>query len=136
MLLPFWQKLLCVALAGAAGTVARYGLVAGVQRVVDDTFPWGTLLVNGAGCFLFGFAVSWLGGLAGASPQLRLLILTGFMGAFTTFSTFAFETAELARQSQWWAAIGNLVAQNTVGLALAVTGLAVGRAVWLVPATS
>jgi CrcB protein len=126
-----WKSLLLLGLAGAVGTVARYGLTAWVQRIGGAGFPWGTLAVNGVGCLLFGLAVAVVESRFGLSPQLKLLVLTGFMGAFTTFSTFAFETTHLMRQTQWLAALGNLTAHNLVGVSLAVLGLAMGQ--WLLP---
>ena len=61
------------------------------------------------------------------SPEARRVLLVGFMGAFTTFSTFAFETGQLAREAQWTAAMGNIVAQNILGIGLFLLGLSLGR---------
>ncbi len=81
--------------AGAAGTLARYGLAGLMQRLLGESFPWGTLTVNALGCFLFGVVWMLAEDRLVISGQTRFVILTGFMGAFTTFSTFAFETAAL-----------------------------------------
>lgn len=118
-----------LSLAGAAGTLARFGLSGLVQRAAGGTFPWGTATVNALGCFLFG--VVWMAAEERLviSGETRLVILSGFMGAFTTFSTFAFETAALLRDAQWIAAGVNFAGQNLLGLALMFAGLAVGR--WL-----
>ena len=124
-----WKHLLWLALAGGAGTLARYGLTLWVQRLGGTGFPWGTLTVNAVGCLLFGLAFGLVEGRLALSPPARLLVLTGFMGAFTTFSTFAFETASLARQAQWLAAMGNLAAHNLLGLAMAITGITLAQ--WL-----
>ena len=121
------NKILLLALAGAVGTLARYGLGGLVQRAAGGAFPWGTLVVNVAGCFLFGLI--WALGeerlLLGG--ETRTIILVGFVGAFTTFSTFAFETGEMLRSAQWLMAAGNLAAQNVVGIAALILGMAAGR---------
>jgi CrcB protein len=122
-----WKSLLLLAAAGGLGTLARYGLTEWLSRWGQGGFPWGTLVVNALGCLLFGLTVAVLEARFELSPQVRLLVLTGFMGAFTTFSTFAFETAHLARQTAWWPAVANLVAHNGMGLAMAVVGLMLGQ---------
>jgi len=121
------QKLVLIALAGAAGAVARYLLGGLVHRLFGAGFPWGTLAVNVVGCFLFGLV--WALGeermLFGS--EARLIVLVGFMGAFTTFSTFAFETTEMLRNAEWLAAAGNLVGQNAAGLGAVVLGFAAAK---------
>ena len=104
-----WKQLLCLALAGALGTLARYGVSALVQLAGRSPFPWGTLLVNAAGCFLFGLIFPLAEGRTTIDPQTRFILLAGFMGAFTTFSTFGFETARLIHESQWGLAAANLL---------------------------
>lgn len=121
------QNLIFMALAGGAGTLCRYGLSGVVQRLVGERFPAGTLVVNLLGCLLFGLFWGWLEGRAGFSPQTRLVVLTGFMGAFTTFSTFAFETAGLLQGGQWLAAVLNVSAQAVAGVALVLVGMAVAQ---------
>ena len=120
-------KLLWMALAGALGTLARYGLSKLVQDSTESLFPWGTLAVNVVGCLVFGTLCSALGERFAFSPQTRIILLVGFMGAFTTFSTFAFETGELLREGSWLLAAGNLTAHNMLGLAALFAGLALGR---------
>jgi CrcB protein len=122
-------KLAWLALAGAAGTLSRYGLAGLVQRICGESFPWGTFAVNAIGCFLFGLVWTLAEERLIISGETRFIILTGFMGAFTTFSTFAFETNELLRDSEWLLAFGNLIGQNALGLVLMFLGLALGR--WL-----
>lgn len=120
-------KLLFIAAAGALGTLARFGLASMVQRLAGPGFPWGTTTVNLSGAFLFGLVWTLAEGRLRLGPEVRLVVLTGFMGAFTTFSTLMFETATLARGAEWLAAGLNLVGQNAVGLAALLLGLAVGR---------
>lgn len=122
-----WLKLLGLAVAGALGTLARYGLAGWVQRLGGASFPWGTLAVNALGCLLFGVLWSVGEGRALLSPQLRPFVLVGFMGAFTTFSTYAFETGQFARDSQWLLAVANVGLHNGVGLAMLLLGFALGR---------
>ena len=123
-------KLALIAAAGAAGTLARYGLSGLVGRASSGAFPWGTFAVNAAGCFLFGLIWACAEERSIISAEQRTIILIGFMGAFTTFSTFMFETGELLGNSQWLLAGANLVGQNCVGVALLLAGLAAGRLVW------
>ena len=121
------QKLVWIGLLGAAGALARYGLAGAVQRATGAGFPWGTLAVNATGCFLFG--VIWM--LASErmllSGETRLIVLVGFMGAFTTFSTFSFETAQLMRDAEWALALGNIALQNGLGLVAVFAGLSLGK---------
>jgi fluoride exporter len=124
-----WQQMAMLAGVGALGTLARWGLQGLVQRHCGAAFPWGTLVVNALGCFLFGIVFVAAEERALISSQTRLIILVGFMGAFTTFSSFAFETAALLRDSQWLFALGNVALQNVLGLACVFAGFAVGR--WL-----
>ncbi len=128
------QRILWLAAAGALGTVARAGLTTLVQRGLGLKFPWGTLSVNVLGCFLFGLVWAITEGRARISPELRFVVLVGFMGAFTTFSSYAFDTGMLAQDSRLGAAIGNVVLQNAVGIVCLLVGLSVGK-VWSPTAT-
>jgi CrcB protein len=84
--------------------------------------------VNLAGCFLFGL-VSQLGqGAPWLTPALRVALLAGFLGAFTTFSSFSFDTVQLLESRGWLYAAGYVLAQNVLGITLAVVGMSVGRA--------
>jgi CrcB protein len=123
------NKLAFLAAVGAVGTLARYGLGAVVQNWHQSSFPWGTLAVNALGCFLFGIVWSVGEERMLISGETRAILLVGFMGAFTTFSTFAFETGQMLRDSQWLLATGNVAAHNVLGIALWMLGTVVGR--WL-----
>ncbi len=123
------QKILWLALAGALGTLARYGLSGLVQRLTGISFPWGTLAVNVAGCFLFGLIWAVIEERHLLAPPLRPILLIGFMGAFTTFSSFAFETIELMRDAEWLRAGANVLAQNGAGLTALFLGMVTGRLV-------
>ncbi len=117
-----------IALAGAVGTLARYALGHSLREVLGDTFPWGTLIINALGCFLFGVVWSLAEIHALVSDQTRLTLLTGFMGAFTTFSTFGFETAQLIGSGQWSLAVLNIALQNVLGVLFVFAGMVGGRA--------
>lgn len=121
------QNLILMAVAGGLGALCRYGLGGLVQHAAGERFPAGTLVVNLLGCLLFGLIWGWLEGRAGFSPQTRVIVLTGFMGAFTTFSTFAFETANLLQGGQLLAAGLNVAVQIVAGVVLVMVGLTLGQ---------
>lgn len=122
-------NLLWLALAGAAGTVARYSLSGFALRWLGTGWPWGTFVVNAIGCFLYGLVWSLAEQRIAISPETRFVLLTGFMGAFTTFSTFAFDTTALGRDGDWLLMSLNLLANNGVGIILVLAGLSAGRLV-------
>lgn len=122
-------KLFWLAFAGASGTLARYGLSGLVHRFDGVSFPVGTLAVNITGCLIAGFAwVSveqhWV-----VSAETRAIIFIGFLGAFTTFSSYILETTNFIVSSEWLYAAGNILLQNVLGFAAFFIGLALGR--WL-----
>jgi CrcB protein len=121
------MKWACLAVFGAAGTIARAEVSALIQKAGGTAFPWGTVAVNLLGSLLFGLIWAMAANHARAA-DVRLMALTGFMGAFTTFSTFMFDTEALAEAGRFGAAAGNLALQNVAGLACVVAGLAIGRA--------
>lgn len=112
------MKILHLLLGSMASGLARYYLAGAVYRVAGTGFPYGTLVVNLAGCFLLGL----LAGLAEdkflLGPDARLLLMIGFCGAFTTFSTFIFETDGLLREGAWLPALLNVTASIVFGFAL------------------
>jgi CrcB protein len=122
-----WYKLLCIGLAGACGTLARYGLAGLVQRWAGGVFPWGTASVNALGCLLFGIVWAATSERAVLPSEYRTYVLTGFMGAFTTFSTFVSESSQLLADGEYAAGIGNVFMQNGVGIAFFFVGMALGR---------
>ena len=121
-------RVILVALGGAIGSVARYGVGAVAAQLLGSTFPWGTLLVNLSGSFLI--AVVMHVALAGTaiSLELRIFLTTGIMGGYTTYSSFNYETLALIDQRAYGLA-GLNVAGTVVGCFVAgVLGLAAGRA--------
>ena len=122
-----WQKLLGLAIAGACGTLLRYGLAGVAQRASDSEFPWGTVVVNVVGCFFAGAFWAYAQDRVNISGEMRAVVLVGFLGAFTTFSAFMLETGGLLRDAQWTAALVNALLQNVIGVVFLFVGLAVGR---------
>jgi len=123
------NKWIAIAAAGALGTVSRYALAGLVQRWTGAGFPWGTFAVNALGCLAFGFVVGILEDRVALATSLRPFVLVGFLGAFTTFSTFAFESAELLVERQAGHVLANVAGQTVLGVILVLVGLAAGRAV-------
>ncbi len=123
------ERILWLALAGAAGTLSRYGLTKIVLTWTGGPFPWGTWAVNILGSFAFGVFWPLAEGRMVLSPETRLFVLTGFMGAFTTFSTFVFETVNLAGEGKMALAAANLVGQSALGILALLGGLALGRGI-------
>ncbi|OIQ48770.1 putative fluoride ion transporter CrcB [Pseudodesulfovibrio hydrargyri] len=120
-------KILYISLGGAAGALGRYYLSGVAQRIAGGSFPAGTFFVNMAGCLLFGAVWGFFENRLLPGSGARLLILTGFMGAFTTFSTYMFETATLVKSGQMAMAMANVVGQSVIGLVLVLAGIALGR---------
>lgn len=110
------RMILLIGLAGAMGAVTRYLLSSFVTGLFGAAFPWGTFLVNAAGCFLFGVAVGLADHFELVSDTARLILLTGFMGAFTTFSTFIFDIHILFAESRWMPGLFNMTGQIMIGL--------------------
>ena len=108
--------ILTLALGGAAGTLARVGLAAAVQRLHGSPWPLGTLAVNILGCLAFGLIYASLAARPSPSPLLTLLLLGGFCGAFTTFSTFAFDAHRLARDGGLLQPLAYVLITNALGL--------------------
>ncbi len=118
--------LLWAALAGALGTVARFGLTRWVNHALPG-FPWGTLAVNVAGAWLAGFLFVWCRGHFQTYEAYFPVIFIGFLGAFTTFSTFALESARYWCDAQYWKFAANILLQNTTGIAAAIAGMGLAR---------
>ncbi len=117
-----FQKLAWIGLAGLVGTLARYLLSGWVDRKWGGTFPAGTLVVNLVGCFLAGFLYRIMQERFLVEPVLRASILVGFLGGFTTFSSFGIQTITLLRDSEYWFAAVNVLTSNVLGLFLVWAG--------------
>ena len=122
------EKLLSVAIGGAAGALARYGTVVLYQRYASSTFPLAILTVNVVGSLLFGLVWAFAEDREWVSENMRLLVLTGFLGSFTTFSTFAFDEAMFLRGGSWVLFGANLLISNAAALAAVFVGFRIGKA--------
>ena len=116
------NKVLLVFIGGGIGAATRYGTTLLAGRWLGTGFPWGTLLVNLSGCFLIGIILGLADKSNILSPQTRLFLVTGFLGGLTTFSSYAQETI-VALRSSTYLALGNIVCNNLIGLALVALGL-------------
>jgi fluoride exporter len=116
-------RIFLLILFGSAGTLARYGLQGLIQYRTETTFPTGTLAVNLAGCFLLGgvgeFSLQHLA----IPPDWRVAITIGFFGAFTTFSSFSWETVQMLQDGEWVRAVLYVGLSVAGGLLLALAGI-------------
>ncbi len=122
------RELLVVAGGGAAGAVARYLVSAAVQSRTGPGFPWGTLVVNLSGAFLLGLLAEAATRMPALTPEMRLLLATGFLGAFTTFSTLSLESLALLRSGAFGAFAANTLGGLALGLAACWLGMLAARA--------
>lgn len=120
----FW-----VALGGAVGSMARYGLAAGVAALTGPQFPWGTLLINILGSFVIG----WFGALTSDSgpldvaPDIRIFVMVGICGGFTTFSSFSLQTLELLQSGELLRAGEYILGSVMLCLVFVWVGVLLGR---------
>lgn len=118
------MKLLWIALGGGLGAVLRYVLGGALGARMETHVPLGTVAVNVAGCFLIGLASAWFLAQGSEREGLRLALVVGVLGGFTTFSTFAYETVALLRDGRAQAALTNVVLSNVGGLLACWVGFA------------
>ena len=104
-----------IAVGGAVGAIARYQVAAMIQARVPVGFPYGTFIVNVSGCLIMGFITALLTERLTASPNWRFLIPIGFVGAYTTFSTFELETFRAVSERAWPIAAANVIGSFIVG---------------------
>jgi len=123
------KEAMLVMLFGGAGTLSRWGIGRWTRHLWGDRFPYGTLVVNVVGCLVFGFAMSLFLEETRLSRPLQTAITVGFLGAFTTFSTFGYETFAFAREGAWLHAAGNATANFVLGLIAIGAGILVARIV-------
>ena len=123
------NAIFAVAVGGAAGSVARYLVVLGGARLCGPLFPWGTLAVNVAGSLAMGVVAALLLRFGAAAETVRHLVMIGFLGGFTTFSSFSLDVVDLAQRGQLVAATAYVLAS----VFFSVGGLLVGlkAAQWL-----
>ncbi len=117
------MRFLLIALFGAIGTLARYGLQGVVQIKMASTFPYGTLLINLTGCFLLGLIGQLTLNRVIMPPEWRMAIAVGFFGGYTTFSSFGWESAKMLEAGEWLHASTYVAASVIFGLLLSVAGI-------------
>lgn len=122
-----WVNYIWIALGAIAGASARYFLSLLIARDYPSAFPYGTLLINVSGSLLVGFFLVFSTERVLLDPRWRVLVVIGFCGSYTTFSSYAFESFALMEQGQWLLTGINIVASNTLCLAAVVAGAALAR---------
>lgn len=122
-----FTKYLAVAAGGALGAVARYFLNGSVLARVAQPFPTPTFIINVTGSFILGFFLTLVTERVSVSPHLRLAVAVGFVGAYTTFSTFEYETAILLRERAYLTVFLYVISSFAVGLGAVLGGIAVAR---------
>jgi fluoride exporter len=123
------REFLVIAVGAALGANARYWLTNLFAGRFGAAFPWGTLFINVSGGLVIGLVLTLLSGRLVADPTYRLLLATGFLGAYTTFSTFTYETLGLAQQGDYLGAFYNVAGSVTLGLLATFGGILLGRAI-------
>ena len=121
------KSLLIVGTGSFIGGAMRYWLSTLMKSVCGQGFPWGTLMVNLLGCFLFGMLFAVFGKSSATDNTLYLLLTTGICGGFTTFSTFANESVQMLQQGNTWGFVGYVATSVVAGLALIALGYGVAR---------
>jgi CrcB protein len=119
-------KFLIVMLGGSLGAASRFGIGLLTAKVWGNRFPWGTLTVNLVGCFFIGFVFALADRARLLTPDMRLLVITGYLGALTTFSSFSLETVNAARAGMHLQPVVNILLNNLGGLACTLLGLWLG----------
>ena len=123
------MKYLMIGIGGFAGAVARFWLGGYISNRMGTKFPWGTFVINVSGCFVIGLIVTVLAERTHWSPNWRYLIPIGFIGAYTTFSTFEFETFQSLQDGQWLMAALNVALSVVLGFIAVWCGVIAGRAI-------
>jgi CrcB protein len=118
-----------VAVGGAFGAVARFAIDGWVSERTGGLFPWGTLVINLSGAFLLGLLATLAIDRAVLSPDIRPIAMIGFLGAYTTFSTWMLDCWRLMQDGAWALAVANLVGSVLLGLVAVGLGVALGRLV-------
>jgi fluoride exporter len=125
--MEFWGKIFSVAAGGAIGAVARYLINISPTSNLFGKFPFPTFLINITGSFLIGFLLILLTDKIVVSENFRMALIVGFLGAFTTFSTFEMEIFGLAREREFILAIAYLLLSVTIGFVSVLAGVALAR---------
>jgi CrcB protein len=119
---------LIISLGAIVGANARYSLSRYAVKEFGPVFPYGTLIINVLGSMVVGFFVIWTTERVLADPRWRLLVVVGFCGSFTTFSSYAYESMAFFEQGQWLLMVTNVLSNNLLCLSSALAGMALARA--------
>jgi len=122
------KDFLAISVAAILGANLRYVLSRMAAREFGPVFPYGTLIINVLGSFIVGLFVIWTTERVLVDPRWRLVVVVGFCGSFTTFSSYAFETMSFFEQGQWGLMLANFIGNNLLCLGGALAGMAVARA--------
>ena len=118
---------LVICLGAIVGANARYFISRFAAQVLGPVFPYGTLFINVVGSFIVGFFVVWTSERVLVDPRWRLLVVVGFCGSLTTFSSYAFESMSFFERGQWLLMFTNIFGNNLLCLAGALAGMAMAR---------
>ena len=121
--LPF----LLVGCGGFAGAVARFAINTAVGARLGTAWPWATFIINLSGCFAIGFFFAFAADRSNLSDNWRYLFPIGFVGAYTTFSTYELETVRLVQEGAWVRAVAYVTLSTVLGFAAVVAAMALGR---------
>ena len=121
------MRAIVVGLAGFAGAISRYAIGTWLGRRSATSFPWATFAINVSGCLALGFLMALFTGRWVPNPDVRAALTVGFLGAFTTFSTFAYESVKLGEDGSSSTATAYVFASVGVGIAAAWLGTVAGR---------
>lgn len=124
-----WKDVLWISAGAILGANLRYAVSRLALMHLSASVPYGTLIVNVTGSFLLGFFLAWTSERVLAHPRWRLLVAVGFCGAYTTYSSYSFETFNMLEQGHYGLATVNFVANNLLCLAAVVAGAALARAI-------
>ena len=123
-----FKDILVISIGAIFGANARWIISRYIAKVIGPVFPYGTLVINIVGSFIVGFFMVWATERVLLDPRWRLLVVVGFCGALTTFSSFAFETMAYFEQGHWALMLTNFFSNNVLCLAAALGGIALARA--------
>jgi len=123
------NDVLVISIGAIVGANARWVISRFAAKILSPIFPYGTLVINVTGSFIVGFFMIWATERVLIDPRWRLLIVVGFCGAFTTFSSYAFETMAYFEQGQWLLLLTNVVSNNLLCLGATLAGMALARGI-------
>ena len=123
------MNILIIGIGGFVGAVSRYGLALWIGQRWGRAFPLGTFVINVSGSFLIGLLMTLLAERFTVNPQWRLLLVVGFLGAYTTFSTFEYETGSLLKDGEWTFAMLNIILSVVAGFVALKLGEVIAKAI-------